>query len=174
LGDKILRIILKSGVILNPHQKSGGGRQNILIGEVSLYHMILISGFYYLRHSGHFQEESSAARIKVLPFRDHVTYSCIWPEIPVKRAHCSAVVLYGFFAILAKSQFCISINNPIKINCIYPQFHWAVYLGMLYPEIELVLPSYTCVLWKTLICGTLDRVKIVIQPPFPPFKAREA
>jgi hypothetical protein len=47
-----------------------------------------------------------------------------------------------FYAILAKSQFFISINNPIKATCICPQFHWAVYLGMLYPEIELVLPSY--------------------------------
>jgi hypothetical protein len=50
------------------------------------------------------------------------------------------LVLYVFYAILAKSQFFISINNPIKATCICPQFHWAVYLGMLYPEIELVYP----------------------------------
>ena len=45
-GDKILRIILKNGVILSLHQKSDGGGQNILRGGVSLYRMILISGFY--------------------------------------------------------------------------------------------------------------------------------
>jgi hypothetical protein len=44
---------------------------------------------------------------------------------------------------------------------------------MLYPEIELFLPLYTCVLRKTLIYGKPDRVKIVIQLPFLPFKARE-
>jgi hypothetical protein len=60
------------------------------------------------------QEKSSAFRINVLPLRDHVTFSCIWPEIPVNRAHCSAVVLYVFSAILAKSRFFISINNSIK------------------------------------------------------------
>src|SRR5271168_5380320 len=105
---------------------------------------------------------------------DHVTYSCIWPEDPVKRAHCSAVILYVFFAILAKSQFFISINNHIKVTCICPQFDWAVYLGMLYPEIELVLPSYICVLWKTLICGEPDRVKIGIKPPFPPLRPEKS
>jgi hypothetical protein len=50
------------------------------------------------------------AKERKLRFRQ--VSSCIRPEDPVQRAHCSAVILYVFFAILAKSQFLISINNP--------------------------------------------------------------
>lgn len=53
----------------------------------------------------------------------HVTSSCLRPEEHVKCAHCSAVILYVFFAILAKSQFVISINNSTETDFIYPQFH---------------------------------------------------
>jgi hypothetical protein len=38
------------------------------------------------------------------------------PEIPVKRAHCFAVILYVFFVILAKSLFSIYTNNPTKTS----------------------------------------------------------
>lgn len=76
------------------------------------------------------QEEFSAARIKYasapkVTLRLH--YSCIRPEDPVKRVHCSAVILYAFFAIFEKSPFSISMNNHVKILCIHPQFHWAVH-----------------------------------------------
>ena len=77
---------------------------------------------------------------------DHVTSSCLRPEERVKRAHCSAVILYMFFAILAKSQFVISINNSTKTEFIYLQFHWAVCQGILYLEIMFFLTSYICVL----------------------------
>src|SRR5436190_6840794 len=46
LGVRIFKNILKCGVILNLYQKSGGDGQNILIGGVFLYCMILIPGFY--------------------------------------------------------------------------------------------------------------------------------
>ena len=49
LGVRIFKNILKCRVILNLYQKSSGDRQNILIGGVFLYCMILILGFYCSR-----------------------------------------------------------------------------------------------------------------------------
>ncbi len=70
--------------------------------------------------------------------------------------------------ILAKSPFSTCMNNHAKNHYIYPQFHWAVYQGLLYLETKLTLPSYTRVLWKTLICDKPDRARIVTQPLFQP------
>ena len=86
------------------------------------------------------------------------------PELSVIRAHWLFDKMGVFWAMLAKTQFFISINNPTKTSWICPQFHWAVYLGILYREINLVLLLYICVLRKTLICGELDCVKIGLEP----------
>jgi hypothetical protein len=96
------------------------------------------------------------------------------PEDPVKCAHCSAVVLYVFFRDSAKSPFFMSMNNHVRIHCIYPQFHWAVRQDILNLEIKLILSSHTYVFRKKLICGETDRVKIVIQPSFPPSRPEES
>jgi hypothetical protein len=95
----------------------------------------------------------------MLLFRDHVTCSCIRPEIPVKPGTLLCGCFVYVFGDLSKIAIFIYTNNPVKTRWIYPQFHWAVYIGMLYLDIDLVLPSCICVLRKTLIYSKADHIK---------------
>ncbi len=75
-----------------------------------------------------------------------------------------------YHLLLAKSRFSISIKNSTTFDQIFPIIHWAIYLDLFYPEINLLLLSYTSVFRTTRICCEPDRVKIGILLPFPPYR----
>jgi hypothetical protein len=72
-----------------------------------------------------------------------------------------------------KSWFFIFINSHVNICCIYPKFHSALHKSILYLKMKLLLPSYTYVSLKKLICCEQDRVNTVILPHFPSLRPKE-
>ena len=91
------------------------------------------------------------------------------PEDPVKRAHCSAVILYVLFVILQIRENLnpsTTTSKHIELAPNFIFFFWAVHRGILYLNIKFLLPPHMGILWKTPICGEPQRGRIAIQPPF--------
>src|SRR5438045_9750330 len=94
------------------------------------------------------------------------------PEDPVECVHCSAVILYVFFAILAKSQFsypAITTSKPISF---IPDFTGLCIKASSIQKLSLFYPpiSASCGKNQYVVNYPINNIKLTIQSLFPPLR----